>query len=66
MALSLTCLVMLAYSRPTEKVDEDIRGAIICGSVTVLAIVAMFSNEMWVPLAGMSWSIVFGLPFLFF
>jgi hypothetical protein len=49
-----------------EKVDEDIRGAIICGSVTVLAIVAMFSNEMWVPLAGMSWSIVFGLPFLFF
>jgi len=41
-------------------------GAIVCGAVVALAVVAMFSDEMWVPLAGMIWSFVFGVPFLFF
>jgi hypothetical protein len=41
-------------------------GAIICGPVTVLAIAAIFSDEIWVPLAGLIWTPVFGVSFMFF
>ena len=41
-------------------------GMIICGPITALAIAAIFSDEIWVGPAGLIWTFVFGIPFLFF
>ena len=49
-----------------KKPYFSLAGAIICGPITALAIAAIFSDEMWVPFAGLVWTPVFGIPLLFF